>query len=158
MAIKPGKPLLVATRDCEGGTQIVVGLPGNPVSSFVTAFLFALPMLRAASGAARPAPRPFTTRLGGPLRAIGNRREFVRGHWDGETVVPLEVQDSGALAALAASNVLIDRQLSPLPPPLVTRSAPTGSEMVETLDAFSFVAYLFHIRSLIRPREAGESC
>ena len=109
VAIKPGKPLLVATRERDGPAQIVVGLPGNPVSSFVTAFLFALPMLRAAMGAAQPVPRPFVTRLGGPLRAIGNRREFVRGTWDGEAVVPHEVQDSGALAALAASNVLIDR-------------------------------------------------
>jgi molybdopterin molybdotransferase len=109
VAIKPGKPLLVATLERGGGRQIVVGLPGNPVSSFVTMFLFAMPMLRAASGAAQPVPRAFVTRLGAPLRTIGNRREFVRGYWDGETVVPHEVQDSGALAALAASNVLIDR-------------------------------------------------
>jgi molybdenum cofactor synthesis domain-containing protein len=43
VAIKPGKPLMVATR----GNTIVLGLPGNPVSSFVTAFLFALPLVRA---------------------------------------------------------------------------------------------------------------
>jgi molybdopterin molybdotransferase len=109
VAIKPGKPLLVATRERNGARQLVIGLPGNPVSSFVTAFLFALPVLRAALGSARPEPRPFTTRLSTPLRAIGNRREFVRGMWDGETVSPQEVQDSGALAALSASNVLIDR-------------------------------------------------
>lgn len=109
VAIKPGKPLLVATRDLGGRAQVVVGLPGNPVSSFVTCFLFAMPMLRAAMGAAQPVSRPLATRLASPLRAIGSRREFVRGHWDGETVTPQEVQDSGALASLAASNVLIDR-------------------------------------------------
>ncbi|NJO13879.1 MAG: hypothetical protein HC870_01275 [Rhizobiales bacterium] len=38
VAIKPGKPLLVATRANAGGAQVILGLPGNPVSSFVTAF------------------------------------------------------------------------------------------------------------------------
>lgn len=109
VAIKPGKPLLVATRERKHGSQLIIGLPGNPVSSFVTAFLFAMPTLRAAMGAARPIPRGFAARLASPLRAIGSRREFVRGHWDGETVTPQVVQDSGALASLAASNVLIDR-------------------------------------------------
>jgi molybdopterin molybdotransferase len=109
VAIKPGKPLLVTTRELRGSPQLVIGLPGNPVSSFVTCFLFALPTLRAAMGAAHPVPRAISARLGAPLRAIGSRREFVRGNWDGETVVPQEVQDSGALASLASSNVLIDR-------------------------------------------------
>lgn len=109
VAIKPGKPLLVAMRERGAGGQLVIGLPGNPVSSFVTAFLFAMPVLRAAMGSAHPAPQAFAAWLAEPLSAIGNRREFVRGFWDGKTVVPHEVQDSGALAALAASNVLIDR-------------------------------------------------
>jgi molybdopterin molybdotransferase len=111
VAIKPGKPLLVATREREGGAgrQIIVGLPGNPVSSFVTAYLFVLPLLRAMAGAADPLPRSLGARLGGPLGVNGGRREFLRGTWDGETVIAQTVQDSGALAALAASNVLIDR-------------------------------------------------
>ncbi|MEL6486433.1 MAG: molybdopterin molybdotransferase MoeA, partial [Pseudomonadota bacterium] len=48
VAIKPGKPLMIATRKRESGRQVILGLPGNPVSSFVTAFLFALPLVRAA--------------------------------------------------------------------------------------------------------------
>ena len=39
VAIKPGKPLLVARRDA----QTILGLPGNPASAFVTGFLFMLP-------------------------------------------------------------------------------------------------------------------
>ncbi len=109
IAIKPGKPLLIATRELEERRQVIVGLPGNPVSSYVTAFLFALPLLRAMMGAAQPLPRPIVTRLGAPLKPTGSRREFVRGQWDGEQVVAQTVQDSGALASLAASNVLIDR-------------------------------------------------
>lgn len=109
VAIKPGKPLLVATRERAGKRQIILGLPGNPVSSHVTAYLFMLPLLRALLGAAAPLPRPFTARLGAPIEANGSRRTFVRAYWNGEAASPQIVQDSGALAALAASNVLIDR-------------------------------------------------
>jgi molybdopterin molybdotransferase len=109
IAIKPGKPLLVATLPGNGRDQIIVGLPGNPVSSFVTATLFVLPLLRAMAGAATPLPRSLVTRLAAPLKANGSRREFVRAIWDGKGVIAQNVQDSGALASLAASNVLIDR-------------------------------------------------
>lgn len=109
VAIKPGKPLLVASRGRGDRRQVVVGLPGNPVSSFVTAFLFVLPLLRAMAGAATPLPLRLTARLGAPLGVNGGRRQFVRGTWDGEAVIARPLQDSGALASLAASNVLIDR-------------------------------------------------
>lgn len=105
IAIKPGKPLLVARK----GRQIVLGLPGNPVSSYVTAFLFLLPLLRALSGASTTLPAVATARLGAPLSAVGARREFVRAVWDGHRATPLRVQDSGALVSLASANVLIDR-------------------------------------------------
>jgi molybdopterin molybdotransferase len=105
VAIKPGKPLLVARR----GRQLVVGLPGNPVSSYVTATLFLLPLLRALGGAADPLPHPVRAPLGAPLGPGGPRREFLRARWDGSTVVAEAVQDSGGLVALARSNALIDR-------------------------------------------------
>ncbi|PEQ13405.1 molybdopterin molybdenumtransferase MoeA [Novosphingobium sp. PC22D] len=109
VAIKPGKPILVATRDLPMRRQVIIGLPGNPVSSFVTAHLFVLPLLRAMLGAARPLPARIRTRLGAPVPANGPRQEFRRALWDGEVVVPVSEQDSAALAALASSNVLIDR-------------------------------------------------
>ena len=105
VAIKPGKPILVARR----GRQIVLGLPGNPVSSHVTAYLFLLPLLRSLLGAAFPLPRRIEARLAAPLPACGPRREFPRAYWDGSYITPLTVQDSGAMAALASSNALIDR-------------------------------------------------
>ena len=109
VAIKPGKPLLIATRHGRKGRQLILGLPGNPVSSHVTAYLFLLPVLRALLGSASPVPRRFCTRLGAPVKANGSRREFQRAFWDGETITAQTIQDSGALAALAASNALIDR-------------------------------------------------
>lgn len=113
VAIKPGKPLLVARRD----RQLVIGLPGNSVSSHVTAYLFLLPVLRAMLGAAEPLPRSIRATLAAPLGGGGSRREFLRARWDGNGIVPLALQDSGALSSLAAANALIERPAGgdPLP-------------------------------------------
>ena len=105
VAIKPGKPLLVARK----GPTLVLGLPGNPVSSMVTAQLFLLPLLRTLLGAAAPLPRPISLVLAGELPAGGDRHEFLRGQAGGSAVRAVSQQDSGAIAALAASNCLIDR-------------------------------------------------
>ena len=108
VAVKPGKPIMVASR----GVQLVVGLPGNPVSSHVTAFHFLLPLLRALAGATHPLPRSIMARAGEDLLPGGPRQEFLRAHWDGCQVSVRINQDSGALATLAASNALIDRPAS----------------------------------------------
>lgn len=105
VAIKPGKPLMVARK----GGQMIIGLPGNPVSSMVTAYLFLLPLLRAMLGAAHPLPMALRLRLVTPLPATGDRREFVRGRFVPGGIAPVATQDSGALAALAATDVLIER-------------------------------------------------
>lgn len=117
VAIKPGKPIMVATR----GHQLIVGLPGNPVSSHVTAFIFLLPLLRALLGAAEPLPRPVTALAAEDLPAGGPRHEFLRASWDGTRVSACLNQDSGALGALAASNALIDR---PVGAPAVAAGQP----------------------------------
>ena len=105
VAIKPGKPLLIARK----GAQLVVGLPGNPVSSMVTAYFFLLPVIRALLGASAPLPRPLKLRLATTLPGVGSRREFVRARFSADGLTPVVTQDSGALAALAATDVLIDR-------------------------------------------------
>lgn len=105
VAMKPGKPLMVATR----GSQVIVGLPGNPVSSFVTCFLFVLPLVRAVMGARAPLPTVTSLTLAEDLPAVGKRRELLRGVNDGIKVRRAASQDSSALLALASSNCLIDR-------------------------------------------------
>lgn len=105
VAMKPGKPLMVARR----GGQFVLGLPGNPVSSFVTALLFLLPLVRALLGSRIPFPRRFYAPLGTEMKPGGLRLEFVRARWDGERLVPLAEQDSSGLSALASANALIER-------------------------------------------------
>lgn len=109
VAIKPGKPLMVATKHHDWGRQVILGLPGNPVASFVTAFLFALPLVRKAMGAAAPLPHANFAVTADPLPATGGRREFLRGVCDGESVRLASSQDSSALLALAHANCLIDR-------------------------------------------------
>lgn len=106
VAIKPGKPLLVAKR----GAQLIIGLPGNPASAFVTGWLFMLPVLRKALGSSVPVPRPVPATLGAPMSRGGGRMEFIRARWNGETVVPEAQQDSGALSSLAHANALIVRE------------------------------------------------
>lgn len=105
VAVRPGKPLLVARK----GEQWIIGLPGNPVSSYVTALLFLLPLLRRLGGAARPLPRPVSLRLGAGMPAVGERTEFVRARIEAGSVVPLGEQDSSALAALSRAQALIER-------------------------------------------------
>lgn len=108
VAIRPGKPMLVARR----GDQLVLGLPGNPVSAFTTAFLFLLPLLREMQGAARPHPVAIPLPLGAAIEAGGERREFRRARLVDGAVVPLPERDSSALRTLADAQLLIDRPTS----------------------------------------------
>lgn len=105
VAMKPGKPLLVARRE----KQIILGLPGNPTSSYVTAFAFLLPLLRKLAGAASALPEQQNMCLGGALPATGGRLEFVRARIDGGVAHPIDEQDSSALVALASADALILR-------------------------------------------------
>ncbi|OYW45233.1 MAG: molybdopterin molybdenumtransferase MoeA [Sphingomonadales bacterium 32-68-7] len=118
VAMRPGKPLLVARK----GRQIVLGLPGNPVSSFVTAVLFLQPLLRRLSGMRHCLPRSVPARLTAPLSAGESRTEFVRAVLDGRAVTPLTERDSSALRSLAAANALIERAIG-------APAAPAGSEV-----------------------------
>lgn len=105
LAMRPGKPLLAGTLD----GAIVLGLPGNPVSSYVTACLFLLPLIARMGGAADPLPRTRTVTLGAPLPANGPRQDYLRARIeDGRAFAP-DGQDSAALMALAAADGLIVR-------------------------------------------------
>jgi molybdopterin molybdotransferase len=105
VAIRPGKPLLVARK----GKQWVIGLPGNPVSSYVTAFLFLLPLLRALGGAHHPLPRKMLMPLAAALPPVGDRTDFLRARVERGALVPITEQDSSALAALARAGAVIER-------------------------------------------------
>ena len=99
------KPLLVARR----ADTVVLGLPGNPVSSYVTGFLFMVPALLRMAGAKDCLPRAIPMPLARDLPPGGGRREFLRAWWTPEGLVAAELQDSSALTPLAEAQVLIDR-------------------------------------------------
>jgi molybdopterin molybdotransferase len=74
--VKPGKPLWFGTRDAGGRRALVFGLPGNPVSTFVSFKLFVEPALAALSGAEFAAPRMEGARLAAPFKHRGGRPTY----------------------------------------------------------------------------------
>ena len=87
----------------------ILTLPGNPVSAFVSFWLFGRPALDALQGLL-PQPVPARrARLASPVRSPQGRRSFLRGvlNADGATVTPLTGQGSHQLGALARANALI---------------------------------------------------
>jgi molybdopterin molybdotransferase len=105
VAIRPGKPMMAGRLD----ETVVLGLPGNPVSAFVTARLFLLPLIAHLAGAADPLPVPRPATLGEPLPANGPRADYLRAaHREGR-VFAAAIQDSSMLRTLARADCLIVR-------------------------------------------------
>ena len=108
IAMRPGKPLMFGRL----GRQLVLGLPGNPVSSIICARVFLVPLVRRLVGldAERYARR--TARLTADIPANGPRQHYARGVLatddTGETTVrPVRSQDSSLLTPLAEADALI---------------------------------------------------
>lgn len=105
IAMRPGKPLMAGQL----GKALVLGLPGNPVSAFVTAILFAQPLIAALSGAPEPLPQRHKAILGSALPAVTNRTDHIRAILIDGQATPIGMNDSAALRALARANALIVR-------------------------------------------------
>lgn len=105
IAMRPGKPLMAGQL----GKALVLGLPGNPVSAFVTAILFAQPLIAALSGAPEPLPQRHKAILGSALPAVTNRTDHIRAILTDGQATPIGMNDSAALRALARANALIVR-------------------------------------------------
>jgi molybdopterin molybdotransferase len=103
--MRPGKPLMAGKL----GETLFLGLPGNPVSAFVTATLFLLPLLRHIGGAARPLPRSTDAPLASALPATGERDDYLRAFRAEGGIVSVTSQDSAATAAMARADCLILR-------------------------------------------------
>lgn len=114
VALRPGKPMMAGTL----GDAIVLGLPGNPVSAFVTARIFLLPLVAQLSGAADPLPPLSSATLDEPLPANGPRADYLRAVNRGGRVVAAAIQDSSMLRTLARADCLIVR--APHAPPAQT--------------------------------------
>lgn len=103
--MRPGKPLMAGTLD----KAVFLGLPGNPVSAFVTATLFLLPLVRHRAGASAPLPHTTQARLAAPLPATGDRDDYLRAYRGEAGIVSVTSQDSAATAAMAMADCLILR-------------------------------------------------
>lgn len=112
IAMKPGKPLMFG----ELAGKPVFGLPGNPNSAYVTAFLFLLPTLRALQGQAIAKPHSFPARAGAEIPKTGDRELFLLASLsfsdeDASFIAtPHPRQDSARMSTLQASHALIRRQ------------------------------------------------
>jgi len=106
VAVKPGKPFLFAAR--EG--KCVFGLPGNPVSAFVTFHLFVAPALRKWQGALAaewPVPAVVAT-LAAAVANAGDRPHYLRGALEpGGVFQPGGLQESHALFSLSRATALL---------------------------------------------------
>jgi molybdopterin molybdotransferase len=108
LALKPGRPFAFGRYR----EALLFGLPGNPVSSLVTALLLVRPGLQRLAGMTPPPLPVLDARLAAPVRKAPGRRDFQRGTLartaDGWRVTPFERQDSNVLSGLADGDALID--------------------------------------------------
>lgn len=118
VAIKPGKPLMAGRL----GKSVVIGLPGNPGSAFVTTVLFLLPLVRHLAGSNAPWPKVMAATSKVDIPMGGTRTEFVRAKIDENGIAPLSGQDSGLTSSLAAANALIVR-------PVAAPQVPAGEQV-----------------------------
>jgi molybdopterin molybdotransferase len=107
VAIRPGKPLLFG----RAREKFLFGLPGNPVSSYVTFELFARPALKMLAGGTFEEPVFLRARLAKPFRQRHRLTAFmparVEMHEGGAVVSPVGWQGSGDLVGVAAANCFL---------------------------------------------------
>jgi molybdopterin molybdotransferase len=105
LVLKPGKPFFFGRL----GDKFLFGLPGNPVSAFVTAVLLVLPALRKLQGKRDPGPATTPGVLAEPLSNPDRRRHFVRVRTDATGHVrSTGTQASHLLSSLATADGLVD--------------------------------------------------
>lgn len=112
IALRPGKPTLSGGL----GKARVLGLPGNPVSTYVCSVIFLLPLLRKLQGMNDPVPKPQPAVLGEAMWENDHRADYVRckSHFDDRghrVVMPFlkKSQDSSFTSVLAQADCLLIR-------------------------------------------------
>ena len=93
----------------------MLGLPGNPVSSYVCAFLFLLPLLRKLAGRSDIVPQPENALLGSDLPENDERADFVRARLSRSmrgalVATPFSLQDSSLTRVLSDADCLVVRE------------------------------------------------
>lgn len=105
IAMKPGRPLAFG----KVGGAAFIGLPGNPVSSFVTFLVFVRPFLLRTQGMTDVIPRAIAARADFDWTEPDARREFLRVKWNAQGGLDLyPTQDSAVLTSTAWADGLVD--------------------------------------------------
>ena len=105
--MKPGKPVAFG----KVGRSLFLGLPGNPVSSFVVFQLLAMPLIRAMQGAEVDMPKPLSVRSGFSKKS-GTREEYLRvklaySNHDGPQAELFPNLSSGVMSSLSWADGLV---------------------------------------------------
>ncbi|MGI4850314.1 MAG: molybdopterin molybdotransferase MoeA, partial [Janthinobacterium lividum] len=117
IAVKPGKPLAFGevarnagtAGNASAGSAFFIGLPGNPVSSFVTFLLFVRPFILRLQGATVLAPRAYTMRADFSWPKADRRNEFLRVRINEQGGLErFAHQGSGVLTSTAWGDGLVD--------------------------------------------------
>jgi molybdopterin molybdotransferase len=105
IAMKPGRPLAFGRV----GNAAFIGLPGNPVSSFVTFLVFVRPFLLKTQGVAAVMPRALPARADFDWAEPDPRREFLRVKWNAQGGLEIyPTQDSAVMTSTAWADGLVD--------------------------------------------------
>lgn len=111
IAMRPGKPLMAGKI----GRSVMLGLPGNPVSSIVCAHLFMLPMIRTMQGLPARAAIRQKALLSAPVAANGPREHYMRARLRPGAglpeILPFDRQDSALLSILSEADALLIRPI-----------------------------------------------
>ena len=103
VAIKPGKPFLFGRL----GDCFIFGLPGNPVSAFITFLQFVRPAILKMMGATDLELPKVPAKLIVGLTNESDRAHYIRGKLEDENFSPVGRQESHALFGLSQSNALL---------------------------------------------------
>jgi len=127
IAIRPGKPFMFGRIK----NKPAMGLPGNPVSAYVTAFIFLRAALKKMQGLPFEQDKPVRAVLGSDIGANGGRQDYMRAVFsrdeEGRSVAtPYDKQDSSMLANLAGCEGFIVRP--------VNAPAQQAGDMVNVID------------------------
>jgi molybdopterin molybdotransferase len=123
VAMRPGKPMMSGKLNA----MRVLGVPGNPAASYVTSFLFLVPLIRALSGRAVCNHAVESAVLGRDLAANDMRQDYLRARLDTDSqgqlrATPVDHQDSSLMVNLAKADALIVR-------PSHATAAPKGTSV-----------------------------
>lgn len=105
VAMRPGKPLMAGKM----GGSILLGLPGNPISSIICGHIFMLPLIRAMLGLGHVAAPRRNAVLAVDLPPNTAREHYMRARLGPNGIAPFDRQDSSLLTVLAEANALLVR-------------------------------------------------